>query len=215
MRCLARWMLNALAVVSLLLCVATAILWAVSYRQFIDVGQISTRLDATTYTQHLIRLGSNHGRFLFTRRDLMWPRPVIADNIPNWEKENGWYLRREPPFDMYYVFARQPRDHSWHKYIAGIRFRRALELGGNRSRSMVGIVLFVPHAYVCLALVILPAFRGRRVLRRWRANRCGLCQTCFYDLNGNVSGVCPECGTAIGQTSRRSTPGHLVMPDSY
>lgn len=215
MRCLARWMLNALAVVSLLLCVATAILWAVSYRQFIDVGQISTRLDATTYTQHLIRLGSNHGRFLFTRRDLMWPRPVIADNIPNWEKENGWYLRREPPFDMYYVFARQPRDHSWHKYIAGIRFRRALELGGNSSRSMVGIVLFVPHAYVCLALAILPAFRGRRVLRRWRANRRGLCQTCFYDLKGNVSGVCPECGTAVGQTSKRSTPGHLVTPDSY
>ena len=50
-------MLNALAIVSLLLCIATAVLWAVSYRQFIDVGQISTRMDATTYTQHLIRLG--------------------------------------------------------------------------------------------------------------------------------------------------------------
>ncbi|HEX5244640.1 MAG TPA: hypothetical protein VFW23_15355 [Tepidisphaeraceae bacterium] len=203
MRCVARWMLNAMAVLSLLLCVATAVLWAVSYRQFIDVGQISTRLDATTYTQHLIRLGSNNGRFLFTRRDLMWPRPVIAYNVPNWEKENGWYLTRKQPFDLYRVFPRQPGDHSWHKDIAGVRFTRALELGGNSSRSMIGFVLIVPHAYVCAALVILPALRARRVLRRRRANRRGLCQTCFYDLKGNVSGVCPECGTAIDGDSAR------------
>jgi hypothetical protein len=25
----------------------------------------------------------------------------------------------------------------------------------------------------------------------------GLCTRCGYDLTGNVSGVCPECGTAI------------------
>ena len=25
----------------------------------------------------------------------------------------------------------------------------------------------------------------------------GFCRTCGYDLNGNVSGVCPECGTKV------------------
>lgn len=30
-----------------------------------------------------------------------------------------------------------------------------------------------------------------------RVYRSGLCQECGYDLTGNVSGVCPECGTAI------------------
>jgi hypothetical protein len=28
----------------------------------------------------------------------------------------------------------------------------------------------------------------------WRAGRRGLCRYCGYDLTGNVSGVCPECG---------------------
>ncbi|MCP4249914.1 MAG: hypothetical protein GY778_22960 [bacterium] len=33
--------------------------------------------------------------------------------------------------------------------------------------------------------------------RRWRRRRRGLCLPCGYDLTGNVSGVCPECGEAI------------------
>ena len=35
-------------------------------------------------------------------------------------------------------------------------------------------------------------FRGP--YRRWRRRRSGLCLKCGYNLTGNVSGVCPECG---------------------
>ena len=35
---------------------------------------------------------------------------------------------------------------------------------------------------------------GYRRLRHRR--RRGLCERCGYDLTGNVSGTCPECGTA-------------------
>ncbi len=34
--------------------------------------------------------------------------------------------------------------------------------------------------------------------RRYRRRKKGLCITCGYDLTGNESGVCPECGTKIG-----------------
>ena len=30
-----------------------------------------------------------------------------------------------------------------------------------------------------------------------RRRRPGLCSTCGYDLTGNASGVCPECGTTV------------------
>ena len=33
--------------------------------------------------------------------------------------------------------------------------------------------------------------------RRYRRRKKGLCQACGYDLTGDVSGVCPECGEAI------------------
>ncbi len=45
-------------------------------------------------------------------------------------------------------------------------------------------------AYPTLALI-------RGPVRRWRRRRKGLCAKCGYDLTGNVSGACPECGTAI------------------
>ncbi|UCE61529.1 MAG: hypothetical protein JSU63_07220 [Phycisphaerales bacterium] len=34
----------------------------------------------------------------------------------------------------------------------------------------------------------------RGPLRRRRRRRKGLCTSCSYDLTGNMSGVCPECG---------------------
>lgn len=36
--------------------------------------------------------------------------------------------------------------------------------------------------------------------RHMRRVRLGLCLSCGYDLTGNESGVCPECGTEVGRT---------------
>ena len=36
----------------------------------------------------------------------------------------------------------------------------------------------------------------RGPLRRWRRRRKGCCVRCGYDLTGNLSGRCPECGEA-------------------
>ena len=52
------------------------------------------------------------------------------------------------------------------------------------------LVLFT--AYPTLAFI-------RGPLRRHRRRKRGLCVRCGYDLTGNVSGVCPECGTEVKQ----------------
>ncbi len=46
----------------------------------------------------------------------------------------------------------------------------------------------------------------RGPLRRYRRRRRGLCLTCGYDLEGNLSGVCPECGTVIGEVPAAALP---------
>ncbi len=51
------------------------------------------------------------------------------------------------------------------------------------------VVVVLLGTYPTLAFV-------RGPLRRWRRRRQGRCQKCGYDLAGNVTGVCPECGTA-------------------
>lgn len=46
---------------------------------------------------------------------------------------------------------------------------------------------FVFAAYPAIAFI-------RGPVRRYRRRRRGRCLKCGYDLTGNVSGVCPECG---------------------
>ena len=57
--------------------------------------------------------------------------------------------------------------------------------------SAVAMPFWVPFAlftaYPAIAFV-------RGPVRRWRRRRKGWCINCAYDLTGNVSGVCPECG---------------------
>ena len=54
----------------------------------------------------------------------------------------------------------------------------------------------VPLWAVALAAAALPASSARRRYRTRSRRRSGRCPACGYDLTGNVSGACPECGTA-------------------
>jgi len=49
---------------------------------------------------------------------------------------------------------------------------------------------------VTMVLWCMAPFVSRRALRRKRRLR-GLCVTCGYDLTGNESGRCPECGALL------------------
>ena len=49
---------------------------------------------------------------------------------------------------------------------------------------------FLFAAYPAVAFI-------RGPLRRWHRRRRGLCINCAYNLTGNVSGVCPECGKKV------------------
>ena len=50
-------------------------------------------------------------------------------------------------------------------------------------------------AVSALPLVARPIPAARRAMRRRRWARAGLCRGCGYNLYGNPTGVCPECGT--------------------
>ena len=59
-----------------------------------------------------------------------------------------------------------------------------------------------PAWFVTWALAVIPGWYSIVVAfpswRRWRiARREGRCGACLYDLTGNASGVCPECGKAV------------------
>lgn len=66
---------------------------------------------------------------------------------------------------------------------------------------IVIVVSFSPIIYITLWLFwrLTPGDHGGPLWRRRRRllRERGLCLDCGYDLTGNVSGVCPECGTEV------------------
>lgn len=57
--------------------------------------------------------------------------------------------------------------------------------------------IYAPHWFWAILFGLLPGVRGLTLIPRRRRRRrllAGLCARCAYDLRGNTSGVCPECG---------------------
>ena len=110
-------------------------------------------------------------------------------------KSPGWMCIR-----MYTTLKALTADLSWTE-IAHRRLGLCLPSKG------VGGMLFVP----VWLLVVAAGFPTAALWWRDRRPKAGFCKVCKYDLTGNVSGTCPECGTAVGRASKTNdatTPTH-------
>lgn len=111
----------------------------------------------------------------------------------------------------------------WHSTVSmtDIEDQRSLDAWCNvpelRTRAPIRVVhIGIPIWLVVVASLAWPGFVILRT-RMQRAGRCrrGECLACGYDLQGNVSGQCPECGNrashhhgeGTGNTTATSTRG--------
>jgi hypothetical protein len=72
-----------------------------------------------------------------------------------------------------------------------------LHLGHLDKFFCVAVVVSWGYALAIAAVVAIPF----RWLRKTTPPKTGQCQKCGYDLTGNVSGRCPECGTLVTHSS--------------
>ena len=99
------------------------------------------------------------------------------------------------------TFCRQcGRD--WGREFPGFN-AAGFRYGGLRGPSGSLYNAAVPHAFLSALLLAPPAAWLVLERRRRRRPRPGRCQACAYNLTGNVSGVCPECGQLVPP---RATP---------
>ena len=78
-------------------------------------------------------------------------------------------------------------------HIVELGTRHVQLVSAVRPAGPTRIVLDLPLGLLAALTAALPAARFSWWLRRIEEN-AGLCATCGYNLTGNVSGVCPECG---------------------
>ena len=70
----------------------------------------------------------------------------------------------------------------------------------NQRELLVRFPTWAPTTVVGAALVWMGVSRYRRRRRRTQCH----CVSCGYNLTGNISGKCPECGTPIARTTVRA-----------
>lgn len=150
---------------SLLLCVATVALWARSYA-------IQDELDIGTPSGRAGIL-SFRGRVGFGR--VAVPARFIGQ-IPR-----GVRYRSQPAG----AAASSNLRPGWSSWTG-------LQVAYVRQMGFTAAEVRVPYWFVFLLGGLLAAVLIRR---KYHATPCGFCPVCAYSLTGNVSGVCPECGT--------------------
>jgi hypothetical protein len=123
----------------------------------------------------------------------------------------GLHLQVQPEYSAFHRDNGTGRPWEWH----GLGFL----FSGNSpfttsSYWEIGVrEFFAPAWSISLLFAILPLLRmaafirsmkGQRRYRFRAANK--LCQTCSYNLMGNTSGVCPECGTPVPKEDAERSP---------
>ena len=167
-----RRLLNLLIVLSLLLCVGAAGLWAWSYRRLDVVKWRGNKAAASVLTFH----GGFHVGWAH------WVNPGGRATGFAYDHMPAEHLPRN--FDFVARCA-------WRRRLAGFAVGFDATPAGDR-----GVHLRVPLASVACVAAVAPLLAWRRRARRARRVSRGLCVRCGYDLRG-TPGACPECGAVV------------------
>lgn len=198
MRRLARRMLNVVTVVSLLLCVASVALWVQSRWK---PGGIYHCREWGAMTPHgldvhhtTIALMSGRQGIVFGRDD-GFDAAMAGGRLGRLRVGWGWSRMWSQPG------WKDRLEHEWRLAGLGLYAGRGdenatLSAGTHRGAEIWRwrVVAFAaPHWLAAAFGAALPLVR---IIRHRRRPAPGYCPACGYDLTGNISGVCPECGTA-------------------
>ena len=186
-----RRVVNLLTLVSLLLCAAACVLWVRGYWRSDLIGYAVARGD-----------GARAAAWLCSGRGGIGVVAISAP--PGRVYPVGAVWRAQPP---------QYGGADWSDLANG---RLGLYVAASRDTHGLGVAgVCLPAPVVVLSTAVLPVLH---LLRRRRRLRPGQCAHCGYNLTGNVSGVCPECGTPRCKTSmsrRRAAPCRVSQVLSF
>lgn len=188
------------SVLSLLLCLAAAVLWLQSYRSADELSWANPAAKVRVPSYSLIVLVSDAGRVQVYRR---W-----GDRDAAGRGGFSYYTARANPTGGFvlgavYAYRGDPEPYRMGDWSAlGIRHA----FSGTARHGCDGTMF--PWAYVAVPLAILPALLVRTALKRSLArHKKGLCPRCGYDLRATPQ-RCPECGHSM--TGDAATPSRAL-----
>jgi hypothetical protein len=130
---------------------------------------------------------------------ITYPRFIILGHSRNdWSSAN-WHGLEWWNGTMFVPLTADGRPELYYGPSPG----RVRENTPRESHSMSVRQLSVPHWMLVAGTLLLPGSRMVLLVLRpcFHSSKksSGFCRACRYDLTGNVSGVCPECGMAVAK----------------
>jgi hypothetical protein len=184
-----RWAFRVATAISLVLLIAAGVLWVRTYYvgyEYFDAKVIQTR--RTTYIVFLDADMSMGEVFMVVAlspplRAAPPPPPPPSSSMIYVQNtmviQPGWRQQTPYPLDAYMG--------AWHGFLGSVH---VFEPGDTSVRVLV------PWWFIMVISAIMPA--GLVISRRRRRKiPAGVCAMCGYNLTGNTSGVCPECGMSV------------------
>jgi hypothetical protein len=209
-----RWIFNTLAALSLLLCLATVVMWVRSFyaAEAFYHWSLNGDFHRTEKADIPYALGPNGGRFrsdgvrpdrgvicVFTRRvqflSAVQPSSLSTQDTQEFRREgfHGWAHLHDTLQNPCLLRHASP---PW--WLLGFDLRTEIDTP-MPSIPFETKWYCVPYWAVTLTFAILPAIVAARQWRHHRRIRFGRCLNCGYDLRAS-EGRCPECGTLIDET---------------
>lgn len=200
-------------VASPLICALTVVIWVRSQHTFTRLNRITRLSDPAQVKQRRV--------MLLTWSDALEVSVATEVFHPIDEAARARLVRDLPPTGRTEVFEREgwstaaggaadASDHWGFSYRspeessrarADVSFTRPV--GGSEYRVTIERErsFFVPWWFLALASALFPAAALFKWVRRRAKAGSGGCPACGYDLTGNASGVCPECGTPTAKVA--------------
>jgi hypothetical protein len=200
MRRFGRWLFNGLAVVSTLLCAVLVAICLRNWSQFELVGVVRDGWSGTQrYQAKSISVSAAKGNFYFSFDG--WGYDFAhSDSITDLSISETMYRKMNP--GEIRLVHRHSYPTAGYSLLPDHGFSRYSHSTGTPGEWEWDTEMSLPAWLAITTLAALPvtwAVLAWGAHRRRRRADSGLCIACGYDLHGNLSGVCPECGTPITQ----------------
>jgi hypothetical protein len=199
MRNVIRRVFNALAVVSLVLCVLTVIIWIDGLFKPFHLQRINTHANGWTSQSVLSRSG-----YL----ELSWEQTFLPNPSAYVFPKPGVTLSPERPGPLWRVAEYVAgTDHTGWSYSAIVYTHRQDLAPFNpneppaTSKRIDSSLLLVPDWLLVLLLLPLPLMQLNEAMKRRTRWRSMHCVECGYDLRATPD-RCPECGTIARAEAR-------------
>jgi hypothetical protein len=179
------------AIISLLLCLATAVLWVRSYFKGDHFGRMisSDTPQRFRWTIQSVQIGKGGVGW----HQIVWSAPPsMRSSDPNLIRDMPMNHLRPPP--SYPDFTNPADSPRRNKTFLGFKLDR--DFGGfPKGATFRRTIIIVPFWSVALLCFLLASPWLIHLYRHYRRAKLGFCTHCGYDLRAS-SEICPECGQA-------------------